>query len=156
MSQILSFPRRAAPHLAAGQQVVLFDGECPLCHRLVRVLLHADRQRTLHLATVQSDAGQDLLRWAGLPTDNFNTIAWIHGTDLQVRSDAFFAILAQLGWPWRALGALRLCPRGLRDAVYNGVAKNRYRWFGKLPAGSALPGEGEPGRYLPEGRRAAS
>ena len=144
--------RSAPPHLQPGEQVVLFDGECPLCHRLVRFLLRADRQRVLKLATVQSATGQDLLRWAGLPTDNFNTIAWIHGPQLRVRSDAFFAILAQLGWPWRALAALRLFPQVLRDAVYNSVAKNRYRWFGKLPPGSALPGAQEPGRYLPGDR----
>lgn len=140
------------PHLQPDQQVVLFDGECPLCHRLVRFLLRADRQRVLRLATVQSPAGQDLLRWAGLPTDNFNTIAWIHDRQLQVRSEAFFAILAQLGWPWRMLSILRLFPLGLRDGVYNGVAKNRYRWFGTLPAGSALPGAQEPGRYLSGGQ----
>ncbi len=140
------------PHLLAGERVMLFDGECVLCQRLIRVLIRADRAKKIHLATAQSPAGQDLLRWAGLPTDNFNTIAYIANGEVSVRSQAFIAALGQLGWPWRALKILRFFPRALRDGVYNGIARNRYRWFGKLPAGTPPPHDGQGRRYLDGGQ----
>ncbi|WP_413722015.1 thiol-disulfide oxidoreductase DCC family protein [Sodalis sp. RH24] len=140
------------PHLLAGERVILFDGECVLCQRLVRFLIRADRRKKIHLATVQSPAGQDLLRWAGLPTDNFSTIAYIANGEVSTRSTAFFAALAQLGWPWRALLILRFFPQVIKDGIYNAVARNRYRWFGKLPAGTPPPDDGQGRRYLDHGR----
>ncbi len=140
------------PHLLAGERVILFDGECVLCRRLVQALMRADRKKRIHLATVQSPPGRDLLRWAGLPVDDFNTIAYIAGGQVSVRSDAFFAAMIQLGWPWRAWRLLRFSPRVLRNAVYNLVARHRYRWFGKLPAGTLPPDDGQGRRYLEHGR----
>lgn len=140
------------PHLLAGERVILFDGECPLCRRLVGMLIRIDRQKKIHLATVQSPPGQDLLRWAGLPVDDFNTIAYIAGGHVSTRSDAFFGALTQLGWPWRALRLLRFFPRAVRDGIYNYVARHRYQWFGKLPAGTPPPDDGKGRRYLDNGR----
>lgn len=141
------------PHLLAGERVMLFDGECVLCQRLVIWLTQVDPAKKIHLATVQSPTGQDLLRWAGLPTDNFTTIAYIANGEVTVKSDAFIALLGQLGWPWRALRILRFCPPVLRDAVYHAVAHNRYQWFGKLPAGTPPPLDGQGRRYLDGGNR---
>ena len=73
------------PHLSAGDRVILFDGECVLCRRLIRGLIRIDSHQRLRLATVQSPPGQDLLRWAGLPTDDFNTIAYIAQGQVSVR-----------------------------------------------------------------------
>ncbi len=142
------------PHLLAGERVLLFDGECVLCRHLVQWLNRVDPSKKIHLATVQSLTGQDLLRWAGLPTDNFTTIAYIANGEVTVRSDAFIALLGQLGWPWRALRMiLRCCPRALRDAGYRMVARHRYQWFGKLPAGTPPPVDGQGRRYLDGGNR---
>ena len=49
------------------------------------------------------------------------------------RSEAVLAICRNLRWPWRALVVLRVVPRGFRDRVYDFVARNRYRWFGRIP-----------------------
>jgi predicted DCC family thiol-disulfide oxidoreductase YuxK len=64
------------------------------------------------------------------------------------RSDAALAILWDIGGPWRGVSWLRLLPRALRDAVYDFVAKRRYRWFGKLEA-CALPAPEQSDRFLP-------
>ncbi|WP_213990249.1 DCC1-like thiol-disulfide oxidoreductase family protein [Sodalis sp. dw_96] len=140
------------PHLLAGERVVLFDGECVLCRRLVQTLIRADWKKKIHLATVQSRPGKDLLRWAGLSDENFNTIAYIADGQVSIRSDAFFQALIQLGWPWRTLRILRFLPRKPRDGLYNYVARNRYRWFGKLPGGTLPPDDGQGRRYLDGGR----
>ncbi|WP_255312618.1 DCC1-like thiol-disulfide oxidoreductase family protein [Providencia rustigianii] len=54
-----------------GDRVLLFDGECNLCHGLVRFLIRADRQGKILLATVQSEEGQAILRWLALPYRSF-------------------------------------------------------------------------------------
>ncbi|TCV96611.1 thiol-disulfide oxidoreductase DCC family protein [Biostraticola tofi] len=141
----------APPHLSPGERVLLFDGQCVLCRRIVQWLIRADKDKRIHLATVQSPAGQDLLRWAGLPTDNFSTIAYIAEGDVSIRSEAFFNALTQLVWPWRLLLMLRCLPLALRDKVYNGIARNRYRWFGTLPDGTMPPDDCHGRRYLDKG-----
>lgn len=120
-----------APLLMPGETVVLFDGVCKLCNGWARFLIRYDRSQRIRLATVQSPEGQALLAWAGMPQDQFDTMAVIRDNRYWLRSDAFFEVVAQLPGIWRPLGLLRLCPRSLRDWAYDRIALNRYRLFGK-------------------------
>ncbi len=120
-----------APLLADGETVVLFDGVCKLCNGWAKFLIRHDADRRVRLATVQSPEGQLLLAWAGLPVNEFDTMAVIRNTHYWVRSDAFFEVIAQLPAPWPLLRALRVCPRPIRDWLYDRIALNRYRLFGK-------------------------
>lgn len=150
---VIKNPRRLPPpHLSTGDRVMLFDGECVLCRRMIQCLIRIDSRQRIRLATVQSPPGQALLRWAGLPVDDFNTIAYIAQGQVSVRSEAFLQALTQLGWPWRALAVMRVLPRELRDRLYDGVARHRYRWFGKLPAGTLPPDDKGGNRYLDHGQ----
>ncbi|CAJ0998157.1 thiol-disulfide oxidoreductase DCC family protein [Sodalis praecaptivus] len=75
---VIKNPRRLPPpHLSTGDRVILFDGECVLCRRMIQCLIRIDSRQRIRLATVQSPPGEALLRWAGLPVDDFNTIAYI-------------------------------------------------------------------------------
>lgn len=123
-----------APLLAPGETVVLFDGVCKLCNGWAKFLIRHDPGERVRLATVQSAEGQQLLAWAGLPMDAFDTLAVIRGNHYWVRSGGFFEVIAQLPAPWPVLGLLRVCPRPLRDWVYDRIARNRYRLFGKHDA----------------------
>ncbi|MFJ7284598.1 thiol-disulfide oxidoreductase DCC family protein [Pseudomonas sp. NPDC099000] len=120
-----------APLLQPGETVVLFDGVCKLCNGWARFLIRHDRDRRVRLAAVQSPEGQALLAWAGLPLDQFDTMAVIRDRHYWVRSDAVFEVIAQLPGAWRPLRLLRACPRRLRDWAYDRIALNRYRLFGK-------------------------
>ncbi|KFE54449.1 thiol-disulfide oxidoreductase DCC family protein [Pseudomonas syringae] len=120
-----------APFLAPGETVVLFDGVCKLCNGWAKFLIRHDRKQRVRLATVQSPEGQALLAWAGLPADAFDTMAVIRDNHYWVRSEAFFEVVAQLPGAWPALRLLRIVPRWLRDWMYDRVALNRYRLFGK-------------------------
>ena len=119
--------------ICVGEQhrVVLFDGVCKLCNGWARFLIEHDRAALFQLATVQSAEGQALLRWAGLPTDHFDTMAYLENGRLWVRSSAVLRVVGQLPTPWSWLGGLRLIPRPLRDALYDPIARNRYRLFGR-------------------------
>jgi predicted DCC family thiol-disulfide oxidoreductase YuxK len=111
--------------------IILFDGICVLCTANARFVLRHDRRGYFRLASVQSDAGQALCRRFGVDPDNPETMLVIEDDRARRDSDAVLAIAEGLGWPWRALGTLRLIPRNWRDALYRRVARNRYRLFGR-------------------------
>ncbi|MDF9720911.1 thiol-disulfide oxidoreductase DCC family protein [Serratia marcescens] len=144
-------PLSQLPYLQPGDRVLLFDGECNLCHGLVRDLIRADRQRRILLATVQSVEGQAILLALGLPTDRFDSVVYVEQGRYWLRSAALFQALRQMTWPYRALALGRCLPPQLADKVYDAVAGNRYRLFGRND-GSGLPGADQPGRYLPRRR----
>ncbi|MCS4311474.1 putative DCC family thiol-disulfide oxidoreductase YuxK [Pseudomonas sp. BIGb0381] len=136
-----------APLLKPGETVVLFDGVCKLCNGWARFLIRHDRQRRVRLAAVQSPEGQALLAWAGLPLDQFDTLAVIRDRHYWVRSDAVLEIIAQLPRAWRPLRLLRGIPRVLRDWAYDRIARNRYRLFGKYDT-CLLPDPDHEQRFL--------
>ncbi|MGH8357332.1 MAG: thiol-disulfide oxidoreductase DCC family protein [Pseudomonas sp.] len=138
-----------APLLKPGETVVLFDGVCRLCNGWARFLIRHDHDRRVRLAAVQSPEGQALLAWAGLPLDQFDTLAVIRDRHYWERSEAVFEIIAQLPARWRPLLLLRAIPRFLRDWAYDRIARNRYRLFGKYDT-CLLPDPDHEQRFLKE------
>lgn len=136
-----------APYLEEGDRVVLFDGVCRLCSAWARFLLKFDRDRCFKLATVQSEEGQAILSFFGLPLDEYETMLLVEGNQMYVKSDAFLRIVKQLPLPWPALICLRLIPRTIRDWMYDRVARNRYRLFGKNPV-CVVPSAADEARFL--------
>jgi predicted DCC family thiol-disulfide oxidoreductase YuxK len=118
--------------------LVLFDGVCGLCDRIVRAILSRDRAGRFHFAALQSDLGQRLLTEAGLATGDFDTLVLIDATgQVRLRSDAALGILAELP-RWRWTRVARCLPRGARDAAYRWIARRRHRLF-PPPAACAVP-----------------
>lgn len=136
-----------APLLNPGESVVLFDGVCKLCNGWARFLIRHDHQHRVRLAAVQSPEGQALLAWAGLPVDQFDTMAVIRDHHYWERSDAFFEVISQLPARWQPLRLLRVFPRSLRDWAYDRIALNRYRLFGKYDT-CLLPNPDHEQRFL--------
>ena len=126
--------------------VILYDGVCVFCSRWVRFVAARDRDRRFRFTAIQSDYGARLARTFGIDPEDPDTNAVIHGGAAYVRSDAALTVLSNLpGWRWaRVLFAV---PKPLRDAVYNLVAKNRYRIFGKYDA-CFVPDEGMRKRVM--------
>lgn len=117
--------------------VLLYDGECGLCNRVVRGLLRLDDQGRLRYAPLQSPPAQTFLAARGLPTADFDTLIfvtdWAHRADAPylVRSNGALAALRTTGRFGTALAAtLAIIPAAWRDAVYRFVGHTRYRWFG--------------------------
>jgi predicted DCC family thiol-disulfide oxidoreductase YuxK len=110
--------------------VILFDGVCVFCSRWVQFVVARDEAARFRFTPIQSAYGTRLAQALGIDADDPDTNAVIHGGVAYFKSDAALTVLSLLpGWSWvRVLFAV---PRPLRDAVYNIVAKNRYRIFGK-------------------------
>jgi predicted DCC family thiol-disulfide oxidoreductase YuxK len=118
----------------AAHPIVLFDGVCNLCHGAVRFLLERDPAARLRFAPLQSGVGRALLAEHGLDADALDTIVLVDADGAHLRSDAALRIVRVLGPPSSWLRVLAALPRPLRDAGYDFVARNRYRWFGKKDA----------------------
>ena len=113
--------------------VILYDGVCVFCSRWVRFVAARDKARRFRFTAIQSPYGARLAEAFGINPDDPDTNAVVHGSEVYFKSDAALTVLSQLpGWSWvRMLFAV---PKPLRDGVYNLVARNRYRIFGKYDA----------------------
>ena len=119
---------------AAGRwpddDVILYDGVCVFCSRWIRFIASRDEIKRFRFTAIQSGYGTRLAQAFGIDPDDPDTNAVIHGGVAYVKSDAALVVLSNLpGWQWMRVA--RAVPKPLRDAVYNLVARNRYRIFGK-------------------------
>lgn len=129
------------------QPILLFDGICNLCNGVVQFIIKHDMKGIFRFASLQSDIGQELLAKYGLPTDAISTIVLIENGQAYTHSSAALKIAPHLSilWIWTKL--LWIFPAFIRDWIYNWIAKNRYRWFGKQES-CMLPKEEWKGRFL--------
>ena len=111
--------------------VVLFDGVCKLCNGSVNFVLRRDRAGRLKLAPLQSDYGRKVLEEHGKISDSMDSIMFLEADQLTTKSTAIIRISKYLGGAWPLCMIALVIPRFIRDFVYDVVAKNRYRWFGK-------------------------
>jgi predicted DCC family thiol-disulfide oxidoreductase YuxK len=113
--------------------VILYDGVCVFCSRWIRFIAARDGDKRFRFTAIQSGYGTRLARALRIDPDDPDTNAVIHGGAAYFKSDAALTVLSNLpGWRWARM--LRLFPKPLRDVVYNLVARNRYRIFGKNDA----------------------
>lgn len=111
--------------------IVLVDGVCHFCQGLTKIIIARDPKGQFHFASIQSDIGQALLKRGGIPTDTMDTFVLIEDGKYYTRSTGALRIARKLRFPWPLMFAFIIVPKPLRNAVYNYVAQNRYRWFGK-------------------------
>jgi len=111
--------------------IVVFDGVCNLCNRSVRFILRHEASPHFQFAPLQSPAGARLLKTFGFSPKDAKTFVLIAGGKSYVKSDAAIRIATHLKGAWKLAGCVRVIPRPIRDWIYDSVARNRYRWFGK-------------------------
>ena len=117
------------PILLRDHPLFVFDGHCVLCSGGASFVMRHDPGGRIQFASAQSDLGQRLYAACGLPIDDSYLL--IDAQGWHIKSDGYFAVAKHLGGWWRLALIFRLIPRRLRDRVYDKVALNRYRWFGR-------------------------
>ena len=122
----------------------MFDGVCNLCNGTVDFMLKRDKRAKFRFASLQGESAARLVPDAM----ELDSVALWQDGRLYRKSTAGLRMYAGLGGIWRLALAFLLVPRPIRDAVYDFIARNRYRWFGKREA-CRLPTEAERGRFLP-------
>ena len=119
------------------QPVLLYDGDCGLCNRVVRLLLRTDRGARLKFAPLQGPAAQAYLRKQGLPTADFDSLVFVPDWNTQaagvyqLRTTGALAAAAEVGGVWGLVTWLRVLPLWLRDPFYRLVARTRYFLLGE-------------------------
>jgi predicted DCC family thiol-disulfide oxidoreductase YuxK len=111
--------------------VIFFDGVCNLCNRSVQFVIKKDKKKQFRFASLQGKAGQELLRQFNLPADQFNSFILVEGDHIYNRSTAVLRMLRKLGSAWQLFYGFIIVPKFIRNAIYNWIARNRYKWFGK-------------------------
>jgi predicted DCC family thiol-disulfide oxidoreductase YuxK len=117
--------------------ILLYDGVCGLCNRFVQFILHRDRNAIFRFASLQGACAATILTRHGASPTALDTVFVVANHELPdeyllSRSEAVLFVLKQLAGPWRASASLlQVLPKSFRDAVYNALARRRYRIFGR-------------------------
>ena len=112
--------------------LILYDGYCVLCNRSVQFMQARQRPGALEYASQQSEHGRAALKDCGLDKRRLDMLVFVENGRCYLRSTAALRALRYLRFPWPLLYAFIIVPPFLRDPVYNLIAHNRYRWFGKI------------------------
>ena len=111
--------------------IVLFDGVCNFCNSWVQLIIRNDRKNIFQFAAMQSETGKRLLSETNSPKASLESVVLIENGKYYFHSSAGLRIFFHLKGLWKLMIAFYIVPVFVRDAVYNFIARNRYRWFGK-------------------------
>lgn len=118
--------------LPKDKKIVLFDGVCNLCNGAVTFIIERDKKDIFRFASLQSEIGKELVAERGLDPEELDSIILIDpGVAYYRKSTAALEISRELSGGYSLLKNFLFIPENLRDGVYNFVANNRYKWYGK-------------------------
>lgn len=139
--------------MTTSNPIIVYDGVCGLCNRLIRFVLKRDRNDRFRFAALQSEFAATVLQRQEINPQSLDTMYLLLNYSqpderLAARSDAAIQILAELGGIWRALASIvQLLPHWFRDKAYNLIARNRYQLFGKYQT-CQIPDERYRSKFL--------
>lgn len=113
------------------QHIILFDGVCNLCNNSIQFVIKHDKRRLFRFASLQSEIGQKLMSQHHLSSATTDSIVYIENNQAYIQSAAALRISKHLNGIYPLLYCFIVVPPFIRNAVYNLIAKNRYKWFGK-------------------------
>jgi len=111
--------------------IIIFDGNCVLCTGFARFILKYDKRGSFRLMAGQSPTGQALYRHLELDPGDFGTNILLDQGQAWFKSRGTIRMFQLLGFPWNLAVVLRIVPTSLLDRLYDLVARNRFKWFGR-------------------------
>ncbi|SNZ00033.1 thiol-disulfide oxidoreductase DCC family protein [Flagellimonas pacifica] len=117
------------------KKIILFDGVCNLCNGAVQFVIKRDKQDMFRYAALQSEIGKQLITERAIDTSKVDSIIFIEpGVAYFTKSDAALQIGKGFGGFWNVLAIFSWIPKSFRDTIYDLIARNRYKWFGRKDA----------------------
>lgn len=110
--------------------VILFDGVCNFCNNAVNFVIRRDKKKQILFTPLQSETGKKLLAQYGLPVADMESFVFIENGKAYTRSTAALRVCRYLSALWPLCYGAIIVPKFVRDAIYNWIARNRYKWFG--------------------------
>ena len=137
-----------------NKKIILFDGVCNFCNFWVNFIIDHDKKDFFRFAALQSETGQNILKQINLKTNNFwqsqglpDSLILVDKQDYFIKSSAALIILKHLSGFWKILFVFIIIPRPIRNFIYDLIAKNRYKIFGKKDV-CRIPNEKEKGKFI--------
>lgn len=119
-------------NLPKNKKIILFDGVCNLCNSAVQFVIRHDKNDVFRFVALQSELGQDILNHIGINPKNIDSIIlYEQGIAYYYKSQAAIEIARNLGGFWHFGTIFRIIPTPIANQLYDYVAKNRYKWYGK-------------------------
>ena len=129
------------------QPLLLFDGVCNLCNSSVQFVIKYDTKKQFHFSSLQSDAAKEILLQFGETNLNLDSVILISDEKIYSKSSAILRVLKLLGGFYSIGIIFYIIPKFIRDKIYDFVAKNRYKWYGKRES-CMLPNKELKNRFL--------
>jgi predicted DCC family thiol-disulfide oxidoreductase YuxK len=118
--------------LPEGKKIIIFDGVCNLCNSSINYIIDNDKNDIFRFVSLQSDLGIALQNYLGIEIDNIDSIILYNPNEAYyLRSTAALKIMKEFSGLWKLSAIAFLLPRIFRDKIYDFIASNRYKWFGK-------------------------
>ncbi len=118
--------------LEHNKQLILFDGVCNLCNSSVQFVIKRDKKDKFRYAALQSEIGQEIIEKFKIDTSKTDSIIlYSNNKGISYKSTAALKIASKLGFPTNILSLFLIIPAIIRNVVYDYIAKNRYKWYGK-------------------------
>ena len=118
--------------LPENKKIILFDGICNLCNSAVTIVIKQDKKNTFLFAAIQSKKGKEIVDYLEIDIAKIDSIILYEPcVSYEVKSTAALKIMNDFGQFWQLTRLLWVFPKGFRNQVYDFIAKNRYKWFGK-------------------------
>jgi predicted DCC family thiol-disulfide oxidoreductase YuxK len=114
--------------------IVLFDGVCNFCNSSVNFIIQHDKKKRYKFAALQSDVGKNISEKFGIDQSKIDSIILVENGNVFVKSSAILRITKHLNYLYPLLFGFIIIPKFIRDGVYDFIARNRYKWFGKKEA----------------------
>ena len=115
-----------------NKKIILFDGVCNLCDSAVQFIIKHDKKDVFRFVALQSDLGQEIVKHVGIDTKKVDSIILFEpGVAYYYKSSAAITIAKYLGGIFYFAAILKVLPTKFRNGVYDYIAKNRYKWYGK-------------------------
>lgn len=129
------------------QPILLFDGVCNLCNSSVLFIIKRDKKQHFKFASIQSDVAKDILLQFYKNNSDLDSIVLIYDNKMYLKSSAILKIAKALGGLYSLGTVFWIIPKPLRDWIYDIIAKNRYRWYGKKES-CMIPSKELQNRFL--------
>lgn len=134
--------------LPKNKQLILFDGVCNLCNASVQYVIKHDNNNVFLFAPLQGETGKEIIKKHQIDTTKTDSILlYTVGKGIVCKSTAALKIAGKLGFPRNLLQVLLVIPPVIRNWVYDYIAENRYKWFGKQNE-CMIPTENLKARFL--------
>ena len=135
--------------LPTNKIIVLYDGDCGLCNRAIQILLQEDPSDLFRFVSQQADLGKSILAHIGYNTNTLDSlVVYQPNVAYYTQSQAVFYLCKHGSFKLKLLLVIQLFPKVMLDRVYNWIAINRHRWFGKNEH-CMFPNERHRTKFLP-------